>query len=104
MDLFDKAKDLVTAHEKQVDEAIDEVADVVEKKVGEKHSGQVADAAPAGARPLIRSAASDAFLAGFARGAIVTGAVAALGSVIALAFLPARSPQVTAADGTPRPY
>ncbi|MGZ4767561.1 MAG: DHA2 family efflux MFS transporter permease subunit [Ilumatobacteraceae bacterium] len=64
----------------------------------------VADAAPAGARPLIRSAASDAFLAGFARGAIVTGAVAALGSVIALAFLPARSPQVTAADGTPRPY
>ncbi len=45
MDLFDKAKDLVAEHDKQVDEAIDKVADVVEKKVGEKHSGQVADAA-----------------------------------------------------------
>ena len=46
MDLFDKAKDLVAEHDKEVDEADpDKVADVVEQKVGEKHSGQVADAA-----------------------------------------------------------
>ena len=51
----------------------------------------VADAAPANARPMIRQVASDAFLSGFARGAIVTSGVALVGSFVALAFLPARS-------------
>jgi EmrB/QacA subfamily drug resistance transporter len=51
----------------------------------------VADAAPPDARPLIRRVASDAFLSGFARGAIVTSGVALVGSFVALAFLPARS-------------
>ena len=45
MELFDKAKDLVAEHDKQVEEAIDKVADVVENKVGKQHAGQVADAA-----------------------------------------------------------
>jgi EmrB/QacA subfamily drug resistance transporter len=51
----------------------------------------VADAAPPDARPLIRRVASDAFLSGFARGAIVTSGVALVGSIVALAFLPARA-------------
>jgi hypothetical protein len=64
----------------------------------------VADAAPADARPMIRRVASDAFLSGFARGAIVTGAVAMVGSIIALAFLPARAirnEEATEADFSP---
>ncbi len=48
----------------------------------------VADSAPAEARPMIRRVASDAFLTGFSRGAIVTAGVAIVGSIIALAFLP----------------
>ena len=58
----------------------------------------VADAAPAEARPMIRKVASDAFLSGFARGAIVTSGVALVGSFVALAFLPARSTTAEAAD------
>ncbi len=57
----------------------------------------VADAAPPDARPLIRRAASDAFLTGFSRGAIVTAGVAVVGSVIALAFLPAHTDNAQAA-------
>lgn len=48
----------------------------------------VADAAPQGAGPAIRAAASDAFLAGFSRGAVLTAGVAFLGALIALVFLP----------------
>jgi hypothetical protein len=45
VNIFDKAKDFVAEHDKEVDQAIDKVADVVEKKVPAKNAGQVADAA-----------------------------------------------------------
>ncbi len=54
----------------------------------------VADAAPAEAGQAIRAAASDAFLHGFSRGAVLTAAVSFVGAVVAMAFLPATAPEV----------
>jgi len=60
----------------------------------------VADAGPVDARPVIRKVAADAFLSGFARGALVTSAVALVGSLVALAFLPAGSTTTDSASET----
>ena len=46
----------------------------------------------------VTDAYTDAFVSGFARGAIVTSGVALVGSLVALAFLPARSTATDAAN------
>lgn len=45
MSLFDKAKQLVGQHKKEVDEAIDKAAALIEDKVPDQHDAQVAQAA-----------------------------------------------------------
>jgi predicted RNA binding protein with dsRBD fold (UPF0201 family) len=45
MGIFDKAKDLISEHEDEVEKAIDKVADVVEAKVPDQHDAKVEQAA-----------------------------------------------------------
>lgn len=54
----------------------------------------VAESAPAGIAAEITAAAQDAFMLGFTRGSLVAAAAAAVGAILALAFLPAQAPHV----------